>query len=160
MWGDVKLGFDSATGTEYLEYNERQTKTRTGIDPSNIRRQKPRMYATGTDRCPVETYKVYAKQRPENFSGDEDPFYLAVVTHTRTPAVKDQWFLRGPIGRNKLNNLLKSMAAKADLPELQFGKRITNTSVRKRLCQKLLENEVPDTHAVHVTGHKKCQFTE
>ena len=36
-WGDVKLRRDSQ-GKEYLEYNERQTKTRTGADPSNARK--------------------------------------------------------------------------------------------------------------------------
>ena len=70
MWGDVKLCVDSELSCEYLEYNERQTKTRTGTDINNIRVQKPRMYATpGLDTCPVETYKVYASHRPENFSG-------------------------------------------------------------------------------------------
>jgi len=54
------MGFDSGLYLEYLEYNERQTKTRIGIDPSNVRRQKPRLYATGTERCPVATYKAYA----------------------------------------------------------------------------------------------------
>jgi len=43
---------------------------------------------------------------------------------------------------------------KAQLPELQFGKKLTNTSARKRLCQKLLQSNVPDTQAVLVTGHK------
>ena len=67
MWGDINMGFDSGLNLEYLEYNERQTKTRTGIDPSNVRRQKPRLYATGTERCPVATYKAYADHRPPLF---------------------------------------------------------------------------------------------
>jgi hypothetical protein len=45
------------------------------------------------------------------------------------------------------------MAEKANLPDLQF-KRLSNTNVRKHLCQTLLDSNVPDTHAVHVTGHK------
>ena len=43
-WGDVILKTDS-DGKEYLEHFERQTKTRTGEDPRNQRRIKPRMYA-------------------------------------------------------------------------------------------------------------------
>ena len=35
--------------------------------------------------------------------------------------------------------------------------RITNTSVRKHLCQKLLDSNIPDTHAIHITGHKTPQ---
>ena len=37
---------------------------------------------------------------------------------------------------------------------IQSDKRLTNTSVRKHLCQKLMENQVPDTQAVQITGHK------
>ena len=32
MWGDVELRYDSELNSRYLEYNERQTKTRNGID--------------------------------------------------------------------------------------------------------------------------------
>ena len=45
------------------------------------------------------------------------------------------------------------MATKSNLPDLPYM-RITNTSVRKHLCQKLLDNNVPDTQAIHITGHK------
>ena len=44
-WGDIKLK-DSSDGTEYLEYNERQTKTRTGENIVDIRQIKPKMFAT------------------------------------------------------------------------------------------------------------------
>ena len=53
--GDLTLAFDSELNKEYIEYNERQTKTRTGENVNNIR-TKPRMYATYDDRCPVATY--------------------------------------------------------------------------------------------------------
>ena len=52
---------------------------------------------------------------------------------------------------------MKTMATRANLPELENGKRLTNTSVRKALCQKLLNANVPDTQAIHVTGHKYAQ---
>ena len=35
-WGDVQLHME-ADETEYLEYSERQTKTRTGAEPRNVR---------------------------------------------------------------------------------------------------------------------------
>ena len=35
-WEDVKL-FKDAQGNEYLVYNERKTKTRSGVDASNLR---------------------------------------------------------------------------------------------------------------------------
>ena len=61
-----------------------------------------------------------------------------------------------PIGVNKLNGLLKTMALRAHLPDLPYM-RITNTSVRKHLCQKLLDSNISDTHAIHITGHKSPQ---
>ena len=43
-WGDVQLHME-ADGTEYLEYSERQTKTRTGAEPRNVRAVKPKAFA-------------------------------------------------------------------------------------------------------------------
>ena len=66
-WGDIVLKTDS-DGKEYLEYFERQTKTRTGEDPRNQRPIKPRMYAnndaTSIDRDPVHVYKMCKEKRP------------------------------------------------------------------------------------------------
>lgn len=69
MWGDVSLHFDTDLATEFIEFNERQTKTRTGTDLNNIRMEKPRAYATQTDTCPVAVYKKYSDHRPNQFSG-------------------------------------------------------------------------------------------
>lgn len=114
------------------------------------------MYETRTERCPIETYKIYSSKRPDDYCQPDHPFYLATNTVIRNPSKEQTWFLRGPVGKNKLNNLMKTMAEKAGLTELQQGKKITNTSVRKTLCQKLLEANVPDTQAIHITGHKNA----
>ena len=44
-WGDVTIKVDSS-GQQYLEYNERQTKTRTGENTRNIRLLPPKAWAT------------------------------------------------------------------------------------------------------------------
>ncbi|WAR05326.1 hypothetical protein MAR_020695 [Mya arenaria] len=88
-------------------------------------------------------------------AGDH-PFYLSTITHQKFPEEEEQWFLRAPVGINKLKDLMKVMARNANLPALSSGERMTNTSVRKRLCQKLLQNNVPDTQAVLITGHKNA----
>ena len=92
-------------------------------------------------------------KRPSDFCNPDHPFYLAPVTYVHAPGPNEQWFLRAPVGVKKLNSLMKKMAIKANLPDLA-SKRITNSSVRKYLCQKLIENNVPDTQAIHITGHK------
>lgn len=88
-WGDVKLK-TASDGIEYLEVNERQTKTRTGQNLADIRKVPPRMYATGDDRCPVAVYKAYGQRRPSNFSNDSDPFYIAPNTKLTTPSDTDR----------------------------------------------------------------------
>ena len=59
--GDIVLKTTS-DGKEYLEYFERQTKTRTGEDPRNQRPIEPWMYvnndAISIDRDSVHVYKM------------------------------------------------------------------------------------------------------
>ena len=58
--GDVKLK-ETAEGKEYLEFNERQTTTRTGSDCRDIRAMPSKMLATdGSEKDPVVVYKLYA----------------------------------------------------------------------------------------------------
>jgi hypothetical protein len=53
-------------------------------------------------RYPVGMYKEYRNRRPRGFCNSTDPFYLAVVTNKENPRNDDQWFLRGPVGKNKI----------------------------------------------------------
>ena len=103
-WGDLQLKVDG-DGDEYLEFIERQTKTRTGENPKDVRNVKPKMWSNtdNLSRCPVEVYKQYSLLRPSDYSKPEDPLYLA--THTMQGSMKstDQWFKRQPIGVNKIS---------------------------------------------------------
>ena len=64
-WGDVKLK-ETADGKEYLEFNERQTKTRTGLGRHDIRTMPPKMSATdGAEKNSIVVYRLYARKRPE-----------------------------------------------------------------------------------------------
>ena len=93
----------------------------------------------------------YRSKRPDDFCRHDDPFHLAVVTDNKQPAVNARWFLRAPIGKNKIEGIVKKMAEEADLPK---NKRFTNISVCKPLVQKMTDNEVKDTLQVYLTGHK------
>ena len=54
-WGDVERK-ETAYGTVFLGYNERQTKTRTGADLKDSRALKPKMFAAeGSKRDPVHS---------------------------------------------------------------------------------------------------------
>ena len=118
-WGDIVLKTDS-DGKEYLEYFERQTKTRTGEDPRNQRPIKPRMYANNDaisiDRDPVHVYKMYKEKRPPSMLEPDSSFYLSVhyfKTETHSSVEGKNWFKAQPMGVNKLNNIMKEVTQAA-----------------------------------------------
>ena len=151
-WGDVKLK-ETAEGKEYLEFNERQTKTRT-----DIRAMPPKMFATdGSEKDPIVVYKLYAQKTPEKMNEDDFPFYLAVNNNLKAESLQTkEWFKVGPVGINKLNRLMKTMAQKAGIN----NERLRNDSGRKTMIQTLSENDIPPTQIAQLSGHKNLKSIE
>ena len=57
-WGDVQLR-QTTNGEEFLEYSERQTKTRTGENARDVRQIKPKMFSVpGSEKDPVAAYQL------------------------------------------------------------------------------------------------------
>ena len=142
--GETSILKTDSDGKEYLEYFERQTKTRTGEDPRNQRPIKPRMYANNDaisiDRDPVHVYKMYKEKRQPSMLEPDSSFYLPVnycKTETHSSLEGKNWFKAQPMGVNKLNNIMKDMAQAAGIS----GK--TNHSPRKTLVPKLQDSGVP-----------------
>ena len=77
-------------------------------------------------------YKIYREKRPENMMADDAPFYLGTETTRKQTAPKKEWFKSTPMGVNKLNTLMKTMASKANIN----NERLTNHSARKHMIQK------------------------
>lgn len=156
QWGDVRLRNDPIIG-EYLELDlERQTKTRTGDDPNNIRKTKPTQHANTDDasRCPVELYKLFRSKRPESMMSEDSPYYIAPVTNVVNPKITDRWFLSQPVGVNKLRSLMKKMKEEAGLDP---DRKLTNSSARKHMISKLNSANVAPTNIMQITGHKNVQ---
>lgn len=108
-WGDVKL-HKTGNGVEYLEFNERQTKTRTGSDYSDVRVTLPKMFTTNeTKRDPVAVNNFFARKRPKEMNQDDHaPFYLAVNNGLKADSLaRKGWFKSGAVGINKLNGLME-----------------------------------------------------
>ena len=62
-WGDVKL-CKTLSGEEYLEFHERQTKTRTGDNPRVVRPITPKMFSVPiAENDPVFAYKLYTPKK-------------------------------------------------------------------------------------------------
>ncbi|KAK7113185.1 hypothetical protein V1264_012523 [Littorina saxatilis] len=116
-WGDVSLQHDS-NGKEFLSYNERTTKTRTGTDPTGVRPFSRTAWATPEtpETCPVKVYKLYAELRPVSYREDSDPFYVSSTTIPNPPP-GTTWFKKQRVGKNKLAKIMKTMASKAGLTD-------------------------------------------
>ena len=102
-WGDIVLKTD-CDGKKYLEYFERQTKTRTGDDPRNQWLNRLRMYANNDaisiDHGPVHGYKMYKDKPPPSMLEPDSSFYLSVnyfKTETRASVEGKNWFKAQPV---------------------------------------------------------------
>ena len=117
-WGDVKL-MQTPDRKEYLEYSvERQTETRTGSDPRDTWKIKPRMYSAPdlpAERDPVCVYKFYASKCLESMETDDSPLYLVVNNIQPSSLSVKPWYKVQPIRVNKLNSLLEDMVNEACL---------------------------------------------
>lgn len=150
-WGDIDLATDE-DGDEYIVHRrERQTKTRTGKDPNNIRKFKPKVWAVKNkpERCPVNAYKIYRSQRPEDMNNPEAPFFLS-INHRHTE--KTLWFKSTPMGRNHIYGLVSKM--RQNCSKIDKSRKITNHSVRKHLMQKCNDLGMPANVAIQISGHK------
>ena len=126
----------SADGTEFLEYTERQTKTRTGAEPKDTRTVKPKLQCSvfsvaGSDRDPVRAFHLYASKRPEQMNSEDSPFYLA-VNLTKMANSSKPWFKAAPMGVSKLNLLMKTMAQKAGLNAENISNILSRTTSTRR----------------------------
>ena len=74
-YGDFGFGRDK--GQECVEFcTERGTKTTGAESGESLRAFNPRMYATGTERCPVSIFKNYIQKRPQQACKPDSPLYL------------------------------------------------------------------------------------
>lgn len=152
MFGDVELKTDTPSGREYLEFTERLTKTRDGNGKENVRKVKPKMYATNNDRDPVKLYKTYIDRRGDDAKKADFPFYLTCIPVYRINS--NIWYYSRPMGENSLANLMPMAAKECGLEHK------TNHSVRKSCVKTLRKAGVARDKIKHVTGHKSTLSIE
>ena len=147
QWGDIKLKTDEVNG-QYLEFQERSTKTRDGEKAGGCRRFTPKAFENKEDprRCPVQTYKEFEKRRPDAMKKADSPFYLA-INHKRKE--EEKWFKCAPLGKNTIANFLKTGCERAGIEG-----RKTNHSARKTCVKRALESGCPREYVAQLTGHK------
>ena len=145
-YGDITLQKDSARNF-FLEFRERDTKTRDGkyMDRRSV---PPRVFeAPGSNRDPISIYREFVHRRPIDACKDDSPFYLQPIPPSRVNSMI--WFYPRPMGKNKLGSFMQR-AAKF----MSFSGRKTNHSVRKTTVQTLTKAGVPPQQIIKITGHK------
>ena len=105
---------------------------------------------SNNEKSPVKAYKGYAEKRTaEMKTYDHAPFYLP-VNDVKSGSSKP-WFKNAPVGVNKLDTLMKTMTEKSG-PKPNF-----KNSDRKTMIQTLVNNDVPPTDIMQLSGHKNVQ---
>lgn len=133
-------------GTEYVTFAEGITKTRQSGLHEKHRLTIPKMFATNTDRCPVQIFKFYLSKRPFELRNN-GPFYLSVIINPSS----EIWYKKISMGINTINNLMKKMIKNSSLCDTD--KKITNHSARKTLIKTLKQNKTPKSEIITITGH-------
>jgi hypothetical protein len=96
-------------------------------------------------------YKIYTENRPLDFSGPEDPFYLAPRTIPLDDSRPARWFLKQKVGQKKLSSIVKTMKEKASLDP---NKHPIYHSARKYLVEKMRTNIIEGKDIMQISGHK------
>ena len=135
-------------------FSERLTKTRDGTGKENLRNVKPRLYATCTQRDPVNLYKTFLKRRPMQVSTPHIPFYLTCIPESRMSPDADIWFYPKPMGENYLGKLMSLAAMECGIDHN------TNHSVRKTCVKTLRKAGIARDKIKHITGHKSTHTLE
>lgn len=153
-WGDIKLDIDAETQREVLVWTaERGSKTRQGIEGGHRRQFNPKIFATGTDKCPIFYYKIFKSHRPEKANSPESPLYLAINHQGWSKSAI--WYKCSPLGKNEIGKLMATAARNTGLSAQ--NKKISNHSTRKTSISRLLDAGVPENYVMQLSEHKNLQ---
>ncbi|XP_069109889.1 uncharacterized protein KIAA1958-like [Argopecten irradians] len=148
-WGDVTLKYTTA-GKEYLEFNERNTKTRSGAHKGDYRKVAPKMFSQPeNDNCPVKMYKLYRTHRPQDLNVPEARFYLRPLSGNLQ---SETWYSHQPAGKTRLGQMMPRMAEQGQLQ----GRKV-NHSTRKTFATSLVQAGVTPNEVAHLGGWKNVQ---
>ena len=93
-WGDVSVK-KNADGLQYFVANERNTKTRQGDAPNEVK-EVIRVYEDREEPayCPVSMYQLYASKRPKDMCKSESRFYLQPKSFSSKEAMakEEVWY--------------------------------------------------------------------
>ena len=81
-------------------------------------------------------------------------FYLSVIDNPTS----NVWYKKTPMGKNTINNIMKTMKENSSLNDIIPGKKlINNHSARRTVVKKLKSCGVPKCEMKNISGHKSEQ---
>ena len=143
--GDFQLKKDD-NGITFITFSESFSKTRQGGLRQKERAVRPKMFATGNERCPVDYFLKFLSRRPGHLQ-ESGFLYLAVIDNPTT----ETWYKCSRLGINSINNIMKNMVKKT--PLALSGKKLTNHSARKTVVKKLKKARIQKSDIIGITGH-------
>jgi len=114
-----------------------------GYVGNRYRQQDVRMYETGTDMCPLKSYRKYLSKR--NTACD-------ALFQTPRDAFNDSdgvWYEKRPLGKNKLGCMMSEISKIAKL-----SKKYTNHCIRATAITALDQAGFASRHIMSVSGHR------
>ena len=155
-WGDITEK-TSSDGRHYLVHNERQTKMRGGAVPETKAVQSQMWeLPENTDRCPVRLFKLYKSLCPKDMIADDKPVYLQPkqFTEANSQCGAKIWYKRERYGEKTLAKFMERICSDG---RLSTDKKLTNTTARKTMIQRLMKANVPPTQIMQKSGHKRVE---
>ena len=112
---------------------------------------KPKMYATGSDHCPVHFFKAYLSHRPPEANTPDSPFYLGIKYKRQSDSII--WYKNQPMGKNKLGKFMASASTEIGIT----NKKVTDHSVCKTMIQRLIDAKYTPNEVAQLSGHKNLK---
>ena len=111
----------------------------------------PKIYATGTSRCPIRFFKSYLSHRPQSANTPNSPFYLGIKYKRESSS--STWYLNQPMGKNKLGYFMVMASKEIGITD----KKVTNHSIRKTMIQRLVDSKFTPNEIAQLSGHKNLK---
>ena len=134
-------------------YTEFGSKNRQGgLSSLNLQNKVIRQYenTTGSEACHVKILDRYLQVLPSE-AVDKDVFYLTPLPKVPTDTTRP-WFKTIPVGKNRLNTMLKEMCAEAGITA-----NYTNHSLRAYGTTTMFQAGVSEKLIKQRTGHKSLE---
>ena len=154
-WGDITEKV-STDGRAYLEHNERQTKMRSGAIPDTKACPSQMWEIPSSPKCPVALFRCYKSKCPDVCISPDKPLYLQYKEYKDVNILQTDktWLKKQRYGERTLSQFMKRIVSDGDLTS---DKKLTNTSARKVMVQRLIKANVPPTDIMQKSGHKRVE---